>query len=222
MSNKTIAILLLAAILISGTATMISISKLHTLRSTITGFATSNVTGFANVSITGVTSIALLDASVNFGSCAPASSGWTNVSSNTTSTAICNYPQGAPDFIRIENDGNVYINVTINSSLTAAQLIGGTNPAFYYDTENSGGSNPGCGTDPGAGNGGVCNHAGNCTTRNWTNFAAANTAYKACENLTYGDTSNEFDTYMLIQIPFDAPVRGALSSNITFRATALP
>jgi len=215
VSNKTIAFMLLLAIIVSTSGTLYSLNRLRSLSPT--GLVSY---GYTNISIAGTSSIAMLDTGIDFGSCTPSASGWLNVSSNETSVSVCDYNAvSPPDRIRLKNDGNLYVNVTMQSSVIASTFIGGSEPGFYYDTNNSP-INPGCGN---TGMLNKCTELGNCTTATWTNITStSDTTYKVCGNLTYGSTSNEVDLYILVQIPYDAPADAAVSSaTLTFTGSTI-
>jgi len=219
ISNKTIVLLLVAAILISATGTLVSLNKLKSISPT--GYVAAY--GYTNLSIESANSINISSGYevVDFGICTPPVSGWVNQSSNATGQTNCaRAGNGAVDFIRVVNDGNIDVNVTIQADRTASTFIGGTLPNFYYDTNNSN-NDPGCITADAAAaeNGGICNDQGNCTTTDWTQFTTAATEYKACENLSYVAGANEFDTYILVQIPSDAPFSNENNATLTFTST---
>lgn len=225
MSNKTLVFLLIAVIVVSVGGTIISLNRVNQLmQGGITGMAGSG-TGMVNVTIIAVSSITLIDSQIDFGSCSPNASTGANVSSNDSSEwgapgvcAAASY--SAPDNITVQNDGNKNVNVTVKTNVVASTLIGGTDPAFYFITRNAS-TRPGC-----------FNYTGGSTSSGfdgtmgmqwvWKDFAAANTEYLACDNLTYGDSNDQFSLFALLDLPPDTPVRTGQNATLTFTAVAYP
>lgn len=102
----------------------------------LTGFNTINYTeGTVNVSVDTTVEVALLYATVNFGS------GYISATGNTlinTSDGNAN-PNGfsSPTSFWLRNDGNVYVNLTVNTSKTALNLFSTPTPAYQYRLENT-------------------------------------------------------------------------------------
>ncbi len=185
ISNKSLALLVLAALAVVVTSTVIQLSTINDLG--FTGKATSD-SGFVNLSISSLVNIQVETGNdtINFGVCTPPSSG-TNVSdSNDTIAGPCNGDTTSPQFIRILNIGNVDVNVTVAAECTVAQFIpetSGSEADFQVKT---------------AGNGCVANNISTYTT-------LETTALLACGNLTKGAyLSNNMELYAKVTIPFDA------------------
>ena len=87
----------------------------------LTGYATINTTkGYVNVTVAAATSVTLVTNSITFSEGIVAVSGPTPVN-----TSVGTNPSsfGDPGPFRLRNDGNVYVNVTINGS-TPNELLG--------------------------------------------------------------------------------------------------
>lgn len=102
----------------------------------LTGFNIINEThGTVNVTVSTTVEVALLASNVDFGS------GFINPSGNTliNSTEPNANPNGfsSPTSFWLRNDGNVYINLTINSSKTALDLFSTPIPSYQYRLENT-------------------------------------------------------------------------------------
>jgi hypothetical protein len=137
-SNRTLALFLAAAIIVSIAGTAISLNKLQALspdrQNDPTGFAT---VGEGNVSLTVGQNLAITvpTAYIRFGQCTPASSRAVNISSNlaygnqsAAAGAACNATgtnRNLPESIIIVNTGNIVANVTMNAS-DAGDANGGT------------------------------------------------------------------------------------------------
>jgi hypothetical protein len=124
ISNKTLATLLVVAIVISLAGTFFAMRGVSQVTNVITG-ALPTATGTTKVYINQTVSITLRNNNVDFGA------GYRN-SSVVADAAECNLTSSAaqpscwvntgtynPSDFWLENDGNVYANVTINSTVAA-------------------------------------------------------------------------------------------------------
>ena len=141
ISNKTLVMLLVAAIVVSLGGTLISLNKLSGLGSGVYGFATSQ-TGTANLTIESEVAIYANDGLINFGLGVVNGSlaGVTNVrmSSNNTNS----YPNGtwdwtSADYFEIENTGNVDVKVNISGEADSWIGAGGDTLFAITDGETS-------------------------------------------------------------------------------------
>jgi hypothetical protein len=216
VSNKIIAGLLLLAIVISlfGIVTIMNIP----LVVVYTGGATG--TGTTNLSITGAASITMLRDLSDFGTGTPDPSTGTTIANDQINTRGfyngshgngTDYGIGPPYAYMhvIENNGNTVCNLTIKSSKTAAQFIGGTNPSFKFR--------------------GFQNETNSCNgtlTTTYTEFSAADTDYNLCVESTsgsgfrYEDDSDTVQVSFKIFLPSDTPP-GTKSVTITYTGTAI-
>ncbi len=146
VSNKTIVFLLSIAILLTISGTIISVTKLVSLRDNykfLTGAATTTATGQANVTISATTSFTNRVSAIMFGSgyvhsncttCVMASNG----QHNQTGACCVGFTNVTSGFF-LENTGNLNLSVNYScyGNCTAAELIGGTNPQFEIRVKNS-------------------------------------------------------------------------------------
>ncbi|RMF06493.1 hypothetical protein D6764_02115 [Candidatus Woesearchaeota archaeon] len=202
VSNKTLAFLLVTAIVISLGGTLISLNKLGKLGATgITGAAA----GTGNVSLTiGVdTTLNVVNGQIDFG---------TGSITGGNSYAILDsdydpnvYWSGSEvaQFITLQNDGNVKLNITFNSTATAAEFIGGTSPDFNYTVRDF--------------------EAGSCTIglASGENTVALSDN-PVCESLAVGTAGNSYADTVNISVRLFIPVdasQTATTVNFTFMAS---
>lgn len=210
LSNKTLAWLVLAAIVVSLTGTILSINSLN-----MTGLVTYNTTGNASVSITTQTQLNFVIASLSFGSGSVNGSGGYNCTMYINKTTSPNITQigGCVGFnttnlggvLTLQNDGNTVINVTLNFTANATDFIGGggaPNPApqFMFSAAN--------------------NESASCTTlydTSWTNVVES-TPTTICEGLNYADVSDSLAVGLFVVIPSNTP-QGSKTVTITAQGT---
>lgn len=226
ISNKTLTFLLIAAVVVSIGGTIISVNRLNQLRFQIPRITGLGSTGYVNVTIAGVTSINLIDTQINFGSCSPNATTGTNVSSNVSdgwgAPGVCRIDGDLTtneDNITIQNDGNKNINVSVKTSVVAGtSFIGGTNPQFYFITRNAS-NRLGCFNVTGHEHTTQTGFDGTTGTQlEWKSFAAADTEYLACANLTYGDSNDQFSLFALLFLPPDTPIATGQNATLIFTA----
>ena len=206
ISNKTLAIFLVAAIVVSVAGTMISLNKLQSV--SYTGFATT-ATGNVSVNIQSQLSITTSDGNtINFGQCTPQSGSDTTINSETQ-PSICE--SGTyPKYILVRNDGNVDANVTVQFSKVGKAQSG----TFLDSTESTSSIAYKVVNDSSA------SYSGGCIgsyPSSYTTVSTANSEIQGCTDLKYGDTYNSFETAVQIVVPYDAPV-GSDSVILTYTA----
>ncbi len=226
ISNKTLALLMVAAIVVSLGGLFVSLDRLGRLSSGgITGFVTGNASGKVNVTIASTATITLVDALINFGTCAPPAVNINaSIISSNASNSGTNCTDGVgdldnfPDSIRIRNDGNNNLNVTVNTNVSATQFLGTSlngNQTFMYATDNGTGCMKNANLCINATDVGCCDPLStrtNCTLqREWTNFTNVAEKYKACGNLTFGGGERNFTFWAQITIPYDLQGAGVES-----------
>src|SRR5262249_28154911 len=127
--------------------TVINMQSFHTYTG-LTGFATSD-TGTVNLTINSTLAIQVAPSfnNINFGTCSPragvsywCSSDDSAVCSGSNNLGNCSGDSASPQYIRIDNVGNVNASVNVTSECNAAQLIGGTSPLFTFTTNNCNGT----------------------------------------------------------------------------------
>lgn len=198
ISNKVLAVLVVAALVVVVAGTVLN------LNGGITGFATQD-TGNVTLTVNQTLAIDVDDTNrtINFGICNPRAGTTYWCASNDS--AICtgsNNDQGnctgdttAPQFIRVDNVGNVDANVTFQSSCTAAQLIGGTSPAFQY----------------------IVTHCNGTGVSTWSTVSGA-ASQTGCSNVSFQGGAMRW--YSNVTIPQNANPSGCANnaSTITFTA----
>jgi len=172
LSNKSLALLLVSAIVISLGGTIISLNKIN--NEGLTGMVAGNV----SVSITTAANC-VIDSNVTFGSGIPTGTALlstnatapTGFSNDCTSNAAC---RG----MMINNTGNVNLNVTFKTDVNGTTLLGGpgaSNDDFQYMQVNGTYESPAL--------------QGGCVAGNRTYWGNANeTETTICSNFTYPDT----------------------------------
>jgi hypothetical protein len=210
-SNRTLAWLVVAAIIVSMTGTLISINSLN-----MTGLVTSNTSGNASVTISSLTGLTFSIPSLVFGSGAvnDTTSGYNctmyinfTTSPNIVKSIGCDgfnsTNLGGP--LTLENTGNTIINVTLNFSANATNFIGGGGglnpmPQFMFSVAQ--------------------NETNSCTTPfypSWTNVVE-NTNVVICNGMDYGANSDSLAIGVLVVIPSNVP-QGTKTVTITAQGT---
>ena len=195
ISNRTLVYLLVIAIVVSLTGTLISLSKLGEL--SVTGFSTgANSTGEVSVTINSSCSVTMSGSNINF------SSGIVNGSEcelNTSNGFVgngCNGFASVSNGLNFTNNGNEYINLSIVGNETAAEFLGGDSPTFKIN--------------PNAIQAGVC-AGGNFALDNWTDLTT--TAAVLCNNSNKLSPSTNNDTLEIdvyLSIPSSSNESGSI------------
>ena len=166
-----------------------------------------------NVTIAATTDINLIEpANVDFGSGTLLTG---NTSVNTTDPAWgggtnpTTFDEPGPFTVR--NDGNTEVNISVNSSNTAATFIGGTDSGYYFVPSPTGTGRDGCGGDD----------SNNLSAWNSTLVAFSSTAVQVCENLTFADTGDEINISIFIDIPQGTTTGLKTDSGFEVHAVAL-
>jgi hypothetical protein len=220
ISNKTLATLLVVAIVVSLAGTFFAMRGVSTITNVLSGAASSD-TGEAKVFINETQSIILTADTVNFGA------GYRNstvVADNVNCTLTSSLPKppcwvdtpegsfNASDFT-LENDGNVFVNVTINStvgsdyfnSCDSETLVIDATPNFYFKGKllsSSGCDEPADGSDL-DGTDGVEN-------------AFTGSPQLLCANLSSADAEDDFNITLTLDVP-TGPA-GNCDNNVIFQA----
>lgn len=207
ISNKTLALFLLGAIVVSLGGTILSLNKLGEV--TTTGLVTQP--GQVDLEILSSLSITTEDNSViNFGTCTPPAGQTTIINSEglENTTSVCGAYGGSGIYVR--NNGNVNANVTIRSNVVGAAEGGeflnstiGTSSLQYKTV--------------GEGDGSFTNGCQTGLVGSYTAFAEEDEEYLVCGNLTAGATANSFETHIQIVLPSDVPP-GEQGATLTFFA----
>ncbi|NQV08252.1 hypothetical protein HQ529_00180 [Candidatus Woesearchaeota archaeon] len=219
------AVLILTLFSISATVSFFYTDSLMGYRPTITGMATS---GVVNVSVIGFASLTI-NSNVEFGQGATGAEGnETVLTTETNQTGTFNDCGDDVNWtnstyecrgIEIENDGNIYINVTMSASANPNEFWKGNNATdeFQYATLNGNRSRQetdSCVSDT-TRNVTIYPLRSNTTYLNLTDIST--TATLICGNLSFG--SNDTVTIEFnLTIPSDEPV-GVKTNTFTFTAT---
>ena len=195
LSNKALALLLVVAIVVSLSGTLVSLSRMQEM-GLLTGRATSNQLGYTNFTISSNFSITFINNLIPFGSGAMQGGACDMGSNNSppTNDANCQGFNATVDTqnLTISNNGNVRANVSLNFTENATGFINGTNPAFRYNVYQY--------------------EVGSCATLangTWPPGADAlnNSRYLICKNLNYTDASDTLGVSIWVSLPVDAPIR---------------
>jgi len=189
MSNRSLALLLVAAIVISLGGTMLSLTKLNDL-SGITGMALTG-SGQVNVSVEQNASCTV-DTSVDFGSGQPQAATIDTDSDNTAygfNDCSANADTTCGGII-VNNTGNRLLNVTFSSTKDGSEFLGGTSldNQFQYKIDDAEIENNAC-EDPGS--------------SSYTNVPT--TATKLCNILNYTTDRNTILMDFQVEIKPDTP-----------------
>ncbi|MBU2561324.1 MAG: hypothetical protein KKD17_03425 [Nanoarchaeota archaeon] len=196
ISNKTLATLLVVAIVISLAGTFFAMRGVSQVTNIISGAQTA--TGTAKVNISEQTSITLIKNTVDFGTGRRDSAYATDSECNLTSSQpipSCwndtgsNYLANSGDF-QVENDGNVPVNVTINgtvsadffNSCTTTTIIGG-DPQYMFSS-----------ADPTTGGG--CQSGNQVALANFTG-----SPQRICGNLTTDTGDDRVNVTIELRVP---------------------
>jgi hypothetical protein len=207
ISNKTLAMLLVVAIVVSLAGTFMSLNKLATLRfPVITGMASD--TGTADVEIEETSSIVFTVSAIDFGtghtngSQASTCSLWSDSGGGGyTAADICvNFTGSGYNSLQLQNDGNMNLSVNLSVSNDGSTLIGGSGPMFRFMGEESGG-NPCVGTLQTA----------------WTELVTGASGTSFCDEWDAAD-ANTIYVHLNLTIPVDAS-QGVTQSTITAEGT---
>ncbi len=218
VTNKTLGLLLIAAIVVSLGGTFVSLNKLDGVSTT--GYATNNESGTVTLSVGAALSIVLPNApeSIPFGECIPdvtldlildSSLGQAGVNNS-----VCSLTGAFPDNITLENDGNVDANVTVRADVNGTNLFDAPvdNGWIAYKANNVAG-------DAGCSTGTLQTAYRNFTVEDDDPGDATDLDDNpVCDNLTYGNAADRIALSIRIQLPAATTSTVGLST-ITFEAT---
>lgn len=184
-----------------------SMTSLVIIKIPITGYTTTP-TGTVKVSIGGVLSITFVNATIDFqNGSVNLNASYAILDSDNVGCVNGSWPT-VDSYFLLENDGNFDANVTIKSANGKA-WIGGASALQKYEYKWQ--------DDVSPGELDSCALAGS-VENTYTEFAAANTEYALCENLTAANDNDTIEINLRVQIPNDAPA-GNQTDTITFTAT---
>lgn len=231
LSNKVIFAILAVTLVIALTGTFVNLDRLYDLGYlSLTGAATASDAGNATITISQSTSISNRFDLIQFGA------GFVNASCTVcvmdTNGVITRQCCGTFNWTNnlgflLENTGNINlsVNYTCTGSCTAAQFIGGTNPAFQIRATNNSAAGQ-------AGEVGAADTAGSCNNEffrgfNITNYSVSVAAdgHWLCGNgsvfpLDFTDSQDAFVVDLNVSVPQDAPTASARNATFVFNALA--
>ena len=188
ISNKTLTVLVILAIIVSIGGTMTLLTKIRP------GGATGAATGLAKVSIVGLVAISLPVNTVDFGATVQGSS------KNTT--------LNSPAPLTVQNDGGVLVNVSIARDISSGWMFNGTGGGdntntfrFKIDTN---------GAEPNS-----FDYA--ASTIGWTNVPGTTPIDDIIAKLNYSDSNDLAEVDLLINVPIDEPL-GQKNETLVFVA----
>lgn len=209
ISNKSLAFLLVAAMVLSLGGTIMSLNKLGDIG--VTGMATGTDAGTANLSINGSVTITFTVSNVDFGAgytndttpgapvenCTIATNG-TNPSSDTD---CIGFNSNVPQFL-IQNDGNQDVDLQIKTDVNAATFFTSSNGGVYWYLSD--------------------NETSSCDTPQVTSWTAVSTSdTQTCGIATsYGFNFADGSDLVNLHVKVDIPQDAATGSHVmTFTAT---
>ena len=199
ISNRTLGILTLIAVFVTFVGAFMSLAKTGSLQVPfITGFAAS-VTGIVNVTVSGLVSISLPTNKVEFGNGSLVSSPSHTIVNSSATTNPSTFSEPGP--LRVRNDGNVLVNITINGT-TPATFLGGTSPSYMW-----------------AGLTGESGCLGNLST-SLANFSVSHVGI--CDQLNFSDATDELNLSIYLAIPSDAVTGLKQDTLVEFKAAQCP
>ena len=204
ISNKTLVYLFVIAVAITLVGTTASMMKLGKVELPLmTGFAARVSNGTVNISISGLVAISLAAnyGLVDFGNGSLTGSPYTNIN-----TILATNPStfNEPTEFRVQNDGNIDVNITVNGS--GPNTLFGTTNIDNYAWNGSSGSG-GCNED-----------SGTNLTAAVANFSA--TPALACANLTFRSPGDNFGVEIYLSIRNDQPAGLKQDTAVGFNAVA--
>ena len=212
ITNKTLVMFLVAAIVVSLAGTIISLNKLGSISSKSTTGYVSNVNATARVNVNAVSSVVFRISSMDWGTGSVTANvsatqfNCTLISNSTNSVDCFGFNVVANPFV-LENDGNTNVSVTLKSNATATQFIGGTvvygGPVFQYNVSNNETSS--CATPAPAGFTDV-------------NVTAAGT--QICDILDSAESKDTIKINIKLNLPYTTPT-GDKTAVLTATATGL-
>ena len=203
ISNKTLAILLCTALIISLFGTTITLVQLKKIQFP---FITGLPTGIVNVTIASLVSISLPNSLVNFGN---GSLTVTPLTYLNTTAAVNPSTFNEPGDLQVQNDGNGNVNVTMNGSPvgTASWIPGGS--IYQWQGRNATSRN-GC----------LTNSSVKQVVQ--AQIATVNaTMQVVCENLTFPDTADQVNVSIFLAIPANLTPGTYSDNSVLIQAVAV-
>ena len=205
-SSKTITVLAVFVFIISLFSVGVFYLSAKTLFSTISGYASS--VGEANLSVETTVIINFTTAHINWGS-GRVNSGASSATLDTSAGTVTNGNWTVQsNGLVLENIGNVNVTLNLSGTKTAAQMIGGTTPIYYWTFSEA--------------EAGSCLNSTGGTTLWWTpgSWTDVNTTTtNICGRFRFGDSQDTFRIDFQLVVPSDSLI-GARGDTITATAFA--
>jgi hypothetical protein len=191
----------------------------------LTGFAATNTSiGYVNVTVEPGVAVTLVVDTVNFGD------GTIDAAGNAINTSDGDNgganPNGFdnPGPFHIRNDGNVFVNVTLNGSTPSEFLtIDASDVNFSFATKNISTDelfNDTCGDEAG-GTGGGFYHQANSSANNPFGITMSNNHQMVCPNMSYVAATDEFNVSIFLNISNNVPSNRTFNTTLEFFVTSL-
>ncbi len=179
----------------------------------LTGFASSSTaTGNINLSVESAAQIGFLVYEINWSS-GRVNTGVSNATLDTSVGTVVNGNWSAVSrgFL-VQNQGGVNVSLSLKTSKTAAQLLGGTSPIYQWNVSVTGGNTTAClNATNGTGIGGEFNLSV------FTGVKTDN--FLICDKLQYIDSNDTIRIDVRLQVPSDS-LTGTLTDTFTATATS--
>jgi len=190
----------------------------------IVGLATTNSSyGYVNVTVESSVAVTLVTNSIDFGDGFISNTG-TQINTSDGDNNGAN-PNGFenPGSFRLRNDGNTYVNVTVNGS-TPVELLGISSIVNYsYATKNMSTDelfNNSCG-NAGSGTGVNYFHYANSSSTQPFGITMSNAYQMVCPNMTYTNANDEFNVSIFFNLTTDITPNATYSDVLEFFVTSL-
>ena len=216
ISNKTLATLLVVAIVISLAGTFFAMRGVSQVTNIISGAQTANTQGTAQITVNTTAQMRLDVATVDFGTgqrfanITPATSCYLTSGTGVFNGTCWNNTAGsAPGDFVLENNGNANLSIEINSTAYNQFFVGG-----------GGTDKPGEGDYEWQGQEDVAGRYTGCVgtlNATWNGFTDAE--QDLCSNMAYDDNNDRFNISIRIDIPSGAS--GSFSHSVDFIGTPL-
>jgi hypothetical protein len=214
ISNKTLAMFLIAAMVISLTGTLVSLTRINQLG--VTGAATDSDEGFANLTIQTQASLEFTKNAIDWGTGRVNTSGgnqYCNLSTDGPGSdaddAMCHgftytgTANSADGHFVLNNTGNVnFSTVNLTSNKFANTFITGTTPSLQFKAA--------------AYQGTPC--SGAVAPATYTIMNTTNNGTTICSNFKFDNSNDEIEIDVFVSIPYDADT-STPGKTVTFTAT---
>lgn len=133
ISNRTLALFLIAAIVVSVGGTLMVLNAAGPAGFAATGYAVNETPGYVLLNVSSAVSIYLNDTTIDFGTCTLGGLYTMYVNSNSSNTtynnSICTltgWGSNGYDRIQLQNLGNIYSKVEVNASVNSSAFFSHT------------------------------------------------------------------------------------------------